>query len=520
MLKHFANRVALPNSTSANVSTNVQFNRTISLVRTAPISPFILRTSRQQRVSFGSVPTFKSSSSFNLNSRQSLFKDSIELDISRGFASNLPPHTEVGLPALSPSMERGNIAKWKKKEGDKIKATDVIAEIETDKATVDFEATEDVYLAKILFPDGSKDIPVGTPIAIVVEKQEDVQAFKDYKGAAPQAAPQEAPQKPQPKKETTPQPQTAPKAAPPPTPEPVRSGKWVPGAPPPLRPGGASDLAKATASSRSIDVNSIQGTGPAGRVIVADVLEQKARAPVVSAPGGTAQYTDIPNSQIRKVIADRLTQSKQTIPHYYLTIDCRIDELSKLRAKLNDKGKGEYKLSVNDFVVKASALALRKVPEANSSWLGESIRRYSNVDINVAVNTDRGLMTPLIKDADKIGLVSINHAVKDMAERAKIGKLTPTELSSGTFTISNLGMFGIKHFSAVINPPQACILAVGSSEKRVVQNEEGGKENPYTVAEYISVTLSCDHRVVDGAVGAQWLQKFREYLEDPTKMLL
>lgn len=422
-------------------------------------------------------------------------------------------------------MEKGNIAKWKKKEGEKIKPTDVIAEIETDKATVDFEATEEAFLAKILLPDGSKDIPIGVPIAITVEKKEDVAAFKDYQPAGAKPAQAQAPTPPPPSQPSSQPPPKVPSTPPPPstpTSAPTPTGKWIPGAPPPPMSGGASYLARATASQVGVDISSLQGTGPLGRVIQADVLEAKqqpiakAATQAVSVPG--AQFTDIPNSQIRKVIAERLTQSKQQIPHYYLTIDCRVDELLKLRTRLNDKAKGEYKLSVNDFVVKAAALTCRKVPEANSSWFGDYIRRYHNVDINVAVNTDRGLMTPIIKDTDKIGLVAINTAVKDLAERAKIGKLTPAELSSGTFTISNLGMFGIKHFAAVINPPQSCILAVGSSEKRVIATEN--KENPYNTAEFVSVTLSCDHRVVDGAIGSQWLQKFKEYMEDPTKMLL
>jgi len=447
----------------------------------------------------------------------------------RNFAT-LPAHNKVGLPALSPTMEQGNIAKWRKKEGDKVKAGEVIAEIETDKATVDFEANEDGYLAKIIHPAGTKDLKVGEVIAIVVENQSDIAAFKDFQAgaASPAAVPPSQAQAPvtaNAKPSPTPQPAAQPQSTPP-----QPAANVVPGAPPP--PGGlpksgvfASPLAKATAQQQGVPIQGIQGSGPGGRVIQQDVL-QKAQTGVPASVQQvsvsvqqTGSFTDIPHTQIRKVIASRLSLSKQTIPHYYLTMDCRVDELLKLRTQFNDKANGAYKLSVNDFVVKAAAIACTKVPEANSSWTDEFIRRYHYVDINVAVNTDRGLLTPLIQDADKLGLAGISNAVKTLAEKGKDGKLSPSELSSGTFTISNLGMFGIKQFAAVINPPQACILAVGTTEKRVIVNEHS-KENPYTTANYMSVTLSCDHRVVDGAVGAKWLQVFKDLIEDPAKMLL
>jgi len=289
----------------------------------------------------------------------------------------------------------------------------------------------------------------------------------------------------------------------------------------------ASPLARNTATTEGVDLASVQGSGPGGRIIHADVVASKQQPaqqfirPTFAAPPAGAAYTDIPNSQIRRVIASRLTQSKQQIPHYYLSVDLNVDKLLNLRTQLNEKANGQYKLSVNDFVVKASALALRKVPEANSSWTEEAIRRFHTVDINVAVNTDRGLMTPLLPSADKMGLATINNTIKELAQKAKDNKLSPTEMQSGTFTISNLGMFGIKNFSAVINPPQACILAVGASDKRVIVNESSkDPNNQFTTANFMSVTLSCDHRVVDGAIGAQWLAAFREYIEDPVKMLL
>eukprot|EP01119_Soliformovum_irregulare_P000359 TRINITY_DN1024_c0_g1_i1.p1 TRINITY_DN1024_c0_g1~~TRINITY_DN1024_c0_g1_i1.p1 ORF type:complete len:508 (+),score=179.32 TRINITY_DN1024_c0_g1_i1:47-1570(+) len=461
----------------------------------------------------------------------------------------LPSHNKVGLPALSPTMETGNLSAWKKKEGEQIKAGDVIAEIETDKATVDFESTEDVYLAKILIPSGTKDIPVGKVICITVENEADIAAFKDYSeggesaSAPPKAEksePKETPkseesksdkqsgdkdkpredqagakvdevpdsQKPKAAKSE----QSLPKAAP----EPNLTG--VPGAPPPPAKDvfAASPLARGTAAQRGVNVQDIKGSGPGG----SSSSQEKGSAPTSSS--GEA-YTDLPNSQIRKVTAKRLTESKQQVPHYYLTIDCNVDKLLELRTKLNDKAKGEYKLSMNDFVVKAAGLALRKVPEVNSQWMGESIRRFSNIDINVAVNTDRGLLTPLVRDADKIGLATINKSVKEMADKAKANKLNLNDLAPGTFTVSNLGMFGIKHFTAVINPPQAAILAVGGTQKRLVPKETSlgtSESGEFSVANYMHVTLSCDHRVIDGATGAQWLNRFKEYMEDPLNMLL
>eukprot|EP01117_Protostelium_nocturnum_P018070 TRINITY_DN747_c0_g1_i1.p1 TRINITY_DN747_c0_g1~~TRINITY_DN747_c0_g1_i1.p1 ORF type:complete len:559 (-),score=226.13 TRINITY_DN747_c0_g1_i1:57-1733(-) len=435
----------------------------------------------------------------------------------RGFASSsdLPPHTELGLPALSPTMDKGNLVKWRKKEGEKIAAGDVIAEIETDKATADFETTDDGYLAKILVPENTQDVPVGTPIAIVVDDEKDVAAFKNYsKDSTPAPAPkaESAPKKEEKKEEKatskpteaekeSKQPAQAPKKAPVQQPS---SGKVVPGAPPPPAPrkGAASPAARAEAAERG------------AKASPASSQSSDSAAPSQS----SGAYTDIPNSQIRKVIAKRLTESKSTIPHYYLSIECNVDKLLESRTKFNEKSDGKYKLSVNDFIVKASAQALRRVPEVNSSWTDAAIRRYHNVDINVAVNTDKGLLTPLLPNADRLGLSGINNLVKTLAEKGKEGKLSPAEQASGTFTISNLGMFGIKQFCAVINPPQACILAVGGTEKRVVAVE--GSTDKFQTSNFMTVTLSCDHRVVDGAVGARWLQAFRELIEDPSRMLL
>lgn len=445
-------------------------------------------------------------------------------------SKSYPPHTVVGLPSLSPSMERGNIVSWNKKEGDKIKAGDSIAQIETDKSTMDFETTDDGFLAKIILPAKSTDIPLGTPIAIIVNKQADVAAFKDYTPEQKQSGQQshetesnqekESQEEQGQEKEQGQQQQEKPQRA---------SGERV----------FASPLAKSLGRQHNIDVSQIRGTGPSNRVIRDDVLEfvaqQKEKPAEKEKPAPTQDakpskapaaqqaasdsYTDLPLSNIRKVTAERLLHSKQTIPHYYLTMDVRMDKLLKLRTELNDQSNGKYKLSVNDFIIKASAFALQKVPVVNSSWNDKFIRRYNNIDINVAVNTDQGLFTPIVQNADKRGLSDIANAVKILADKAKQGKLSPSEFQGGTFTISNLGMFGIKHFSAVINPPQAAILAVGGAQQRLVP-VEGKGENATEVATVMAVTLSCDHRVVDGAVGAEWLQAFKEVMENPLKLLL
>jgi len=295
----------------------------------------------------------------------------------------------------------------------------------------------------------------------------------------------------------------------------------------------ASPLARRLAAEKGIDLGQVEGTGPNRRIVEADILEfsgpststKKATPSQVKDKEGA--YVDIPHSNVRKVIASRLTQSKQQIPHYYLSIDVNVDALIKLREDLNtrlsasSKEKEKGKLSVNDFLVKASALALKDFPALNSSWQDTAVRQYRYVDINVAVSTDSGLVTPFIKDADIKGLSAISQETKTLATKAREGKLSPHEYQGGTFTISNLGMFGVNNFSAIINPPQSAILAVGTTTKRLVPNEKDTTgEHPYKVVSVMSVTLSCDHRVVDGAVGAQWLQKFKVYLEDPITMLL
>lgn len=438
--------------------------------------------------------------------------------------SSYPPHMKILLPALSPTMTMGTVQRWEKKVGEKLGEGDLLAEIETDKATIGFEVQEEGYLAKILIAEGTRDVPLGTPLGIIVEKESDIRAFADYVETGVATSPPPAP---------TPVATPAPAA---PTPAPAAA----PAAPAAPRKGRvfASPLAKKLAAEKGIDIAQVTGTGPDGRVTRKDIdsfvppkpTPTPAAAPTTAAPTPsppaapafaavpTGTFTDIPISNIRRVIAQRLMQSKQTIPHYYLSVDVNMDQVLELRKELNAEVKADnIKLSVNDFIIKASALACLKVPEANSSWMDTVIRQNHVVDVNVAVSTPVGLITPIVFNAHIKGLVTISKDVATLAAKAREGKLQPHEFQGGTFTISNLGMYGIKHFSAIINPPQACILAVGGSEKRLLpaDNEKG-----FDVASMMSVTLSCDHRVVDGAVGAQWLAEFRKFLEKPVTMLL
>jgi pyruvate dehydrogenase E2 component (dihydrolipoamide acetyltransferase) len=385
--------------------------------------------------------------------------------------------------------------------GDKISVGDVLCSIETDKATVDFEMQEEGYLAKTFFDAGTKDIPLGEVLAILAESPDDIQAFKDYSpagGAAP-AAPTPAAQ---PAAPAAPK-QAAQPAAPvsQPAPSTPSSGRVF-----------ASPLAQSVASQHGINLAQVSGTGPNGRIIKADVEEALSRpqatatatqtqAPSLASAPSSGSFVDLPNSQIRKVIADRLTYSKQNIPHYYVTIQVSVDNLMKMRAKLNKVS--SVKLSVNDFVMKAVAMSSLRVPATNSSWMGDFIRQYNNVNLSFAVQTDHGLMAPVLNNVNLKGLEQISNEVKDIANRARENKLKPDELSGGTFTVSNLGMYGVNNFSAIINPPQACILAVGGAVKTVVPNENAKEgEDPYRVAHLMNVTLSSDHRVVDGAVAA------------------
>ncbi|KAF9923958.1 pyruvate dehydrogenase complex dihydrolipoamide acetyltransferase component (E2) [Linnemannia zychae] len=441
-------------------------------------------------------------------------------------SKSFPSHITINMPALSPTMTMGNIGTWQKKVGDAVAPGDVLVEIETDKAQMDFECQEEGYIAKILVDSGAKDVNINQPIAIMVDNKDDIAKFADFTvadaGAAGSAAPAaektEAPKAEASKAE-------APKAEAPKAAETINAA--------PSRSDAerifASPIAKKIANEKNISLADLTGSGPHGRILKADVesytpaakaapATKAAPAPAAAAaaPAGAA-YTDIPITNMRKIIAQRLTESKQTVPHYYVTVEMEMDKVLKLREVLNKASEDKYKLSVNDFIVKASALALKAVPEANSSWMNDSIRQYHTSDICVATSTPTGLITPIVANAETKGLATISNQVKDLAARARANKLAPHEYQGGTFTISNMGMYGIKHFTAIINPPQSCILAVGATEKRVLPGAEDGE---YRTANVMAVTLSSDHRTVDGAVAAQFLKAFKGYMENPLKMLL
>lgn len=462
---------------------------------------------------------------------------------------------DITMPALSPTMEEGKLAKWHVKEGDSVSSGDVIAEIETDKATMEVEAVDEGTMGKILVAEGSEGVAVNTPIALLLEEGEDASALAGGAKGAPAPAPTPAPAKAEDAKAETGEAEAIPAGVP-------SYGKGGPvdeavmpkpaAAPASHGDGGrvfASPLARRMAEQSGLDLSGIQGSGPNGRIVKADIEAALQRGPKPAAkaapapsaapatapapakapqPAGPApqgmdarafadaigmKYTVIPNTGMRKTIAKRLTEAWQTIPHFALSIDLEIDRLMALRTEIVERT-GE-KVSVNDFVVKAVAIALRKVPEANVSWHPDGILQYADVDVSVAVATDAGLITPIVKNADRKGLSAISAEVKALAQKAKDGKLRPEEFQGGTFSVSNLGMFGIKNFTSIINPPQSCILSVGVGEKRPVVRGDA-----LAVATVMSCTLSVDHRSVDGAVGARWLQEFKKLIENPIAMLI
>jgi pyruvate dehydrogenase E2 component (dihydrolipoamide acetyltransferase) len=446
--------------------------------------------------------------------------------------------TNILMPALSPTMEKGNLARWLKKEGDKIKSGDVIAEIETDKATMEYEAVDDGTLAKIVVPEGTQDVAVNSVIAVLAGEGEDVKAAAGGAKAAPQAAPQAAAKPPS---------APAPKAA---AEKPVPAGAPSPpkAAPAPAQPSAGSNrifsspLARRLAKEANIDLSRVQGSGPHGRVIARDIEQTKSgkglRAPA-GAPAGVAaiapamsdaqvrslyedgSYELVPHDGMRRTIAQRLTASVQTIPHFYETMDCDIGRLMAAREEINaaapknKDGKPAYKLSVNDFVIKALALALQRIPDANVSWSEAGMLKHKHSDIGVAVAMPGGLITPIVRNAEAKSLSAISNEMRDLAVRARERKLKPHEYQGGTSSVSNLGMYGIKDFTAVINPPQSTILAVGAGEERAVVRN--GKIEAATV---MSVTLSCDHRAVDGALGAELIGAFKMLIENPVMMVV
>ncbi|MFZ6764093.1 pyruvate dehydrogenase complex dihydrolipoamide acetyltransferase [Pseudoroseomonas sp. WGS1072] len=459
--------------------------------------------------------------------------------------------TNILMPALSPTMTEGTLARWLKKEGEAVKSGDVLAEIETDKATMEFEAVDEGILGKILVPDGTEGVKVNAPIGIMVEDGEEVPADA---AAGPKAAPKQeispdskpasGPGEQQPKAATAPENKVpenrmpenrAPESGAPENKAAAagKEGERV----------FASPLARRMAQQAGLDLAGIQGSGPNGRIVKADVeaaagqprkaaaapaAAQPAAAPApapvpakapAAAPAITAPHTAVPNSSMRKVIAKRLAESKATVPHFYVSMDIELDALLKLRADLNARapkdGPGAFKLSVNDLIIKAAARVLRQFPNVNASWTDDAIIQYQDVDISVAVSIPDGLITPIVRKADQKGLAAISTEMKDLAARAKSGKLKLEEFQGGGFSISNMGMYGVKDFAAIINPPQAGILAVGAGEQRPVV-----KDGALTIATVMTCTLSVDHRVVDGALAAEWIAAFKKVVEDPLSLML
>ncbi len=408
---------------------------------------------------------------------------------------------KILMPALSPTMTEGNLTKWLKKQGDKVSAGEVIAEIETDKATMEVEAVDEGILAKILVPEGTEGVIVNSLIAVLIEEDEkdaDIDAFilKNQPSSASDIT-----------SKTTIITETAV------SPNLSNHKENIPEIKTRIF---ASPLAKRIASIEGISLSDIVGSGPRSRIVKSDVLafEKNSKS---SPRRNNEEYILVPNNNMRKVIAKRLMESKLTVPHFYLSIECVMDDALKLREQINinfadDKNK---KLSVNDFIILATAKALKDVPQANASWTDSSIMMYNNIDISIAVAIDGGLITPIIKNADQKNIHNISSEMKDLAKRAKENTLSPNEFQGGGFSISNLGMYGIKNFSAIINPPQGCIMAVGASSKRpVVINDK------LEIKTIMDVTISCDHRVVDGAVGAHFLNAFKKYIEAPILMFI
>ncbi|MDC9824721.1 pyruvate dehydrogenase complex dihydrolipoamide acetyltransferase [Devosia sp. ZB163] len=441
----------------------------------------------------------------------------------------------ITMPALSPTMEEGKLAKWHVKEGDTVSSGDVIAEIETDKATMEVEAVDEGKIGKIVVPEGTEGVKVNAVIAVILQDGETAADVKE-------AAPAPAAKAPEPAKAEAPAPVAAPAPAASPAPAPAKpaaaaasNGARV----------FASPLAKRLAKEAGIELGAISGSGPHGRVVKSDVeAARSGKAPLKAAPAPAAtaasggatlaggmtkaqvlalypegSYELVPNDGMRKVVAARLTEAKQTIPHFYLSLDCKIDALLEAREQINaaapvKDGKPAYKLSVNDFVMKAWAAALMKVPTANATWAGDSILYHKHADVAVAVAVPGGLFTPVVKACDTKSLRQISEEVKDLAGRARSKKLMPQEYQGGTSSVSNLGMYGIKNFQAVINPPHGTILAVGVGEERVY-----AEKGQIKTATFMTVTLSCDHRAVDGALGAEVLSAFKALIENPVMML-
>jgi pyruvate dehydrogenase E2 component (dihydrolipoamide acetyltransferase) len=418
------------------------------------------------------------------------------------------------MPALSPTMEEGTLAKWLVKEGDKVNSGDLIAEIETDKATMEVEAVDEGVIGKILVTEGQESIQVNQPIAVLLINGEKLSEI---------VIDDNIPEGPKPKKNVVNDTNNEENDLPSLSEDElisektsfvqknevlntIKSNRIF-----------ATPLAKRLAKQRDIDLSLLTGSGPNGRILKIDIenFKEEKKSQVDNIPLSNNNSELIKNSSMRKTIAERLVKSKNEAPHFYLSIDCNIEQLLKARSTINSKSNDEYKISVNDMIIKAASATLLKVPKANASWENENTRYFKNTDISVAVAIDGGLITPIIKNVEFKGLLEISNEMKTLAQKAKEGKLKPEDYIGGSFSISNLGMYGIKEFSAVINPPQGCILAIGVGEQRAIVTN-----NQISIATMMTVTLSCDHRVVDGAVGAEYLSKFKEFIENPSLMLL
>jgi len=418
------------------------------------------------------------------------------------------------MPALSPTMEEGTLAKWLVKEGDKVNSGDLIAEIETDKATMEVEAVDEGVIGKILVTEGQESIQVNQPIAVLLINGEKLSEI---------VIDDNIPEEPKPKKNVVNDTNNEENDLPSLSEDElisektsfvqknevlntINSNRLF-----------ATPLAKRLAKQRGIDLSLLTGSGPNGRILKIDIenFKEEKKSQVDNIPLSNNNSELIKNSSMRKTIAERLVKSKNEAPHFYLSIDCNIEQLLKARSTINSKSNNEYKISVNDMIIKAASATLLKVPKANASWENENTRYFKNTDISVAVAIDGGLITPIIKNVEFKGLLEISNEMKTLAQKAKEGKLKPEDYIGGSFSISNLGMYGIKEFSAVINPPQGCILAIGVGEQRAIVTN-----NQISIATMMTVTLSCDHRVVDGAVGAEYLSKFKEFIENPSLMLL
>jgi pyruvate dehydrogenase E2 component (dihydrolipoamide acetyltransferase) len=409
---------------------------------------------------------------------------------------------QILMPALSPTMTEGNLVKWLKKEGDAVKAGEVIAEIETDKATMEVEAVDEGTLGRIMIAAGTEGVAVNTLIALILEDGEDAATLNEVSVAST---------KPMTEAKPVPVDGAKKEAAPQSASQPTETSRIF-----------ASPLARRLADQSQIDLRKIPGSGPRGRVVKSDIEAAITKRLAASAPTAPmyeeSGYVDMPLNAMRKIIAKRLTESKQEIPHFYLTVDCTLDAVMALRAQMNQRleaeGQGE-KLSVNDFIIRAVALSLQQVPEANVSWMETALRQYQSADVAVAVAIDGGLVTPIIRAAEHKTLRQLSAEMKALAAKARAGKLSPQEFQGGSFTISNLGMYGIKDFGAIINPPQACILAVGMGEQRAVV-----RDGQIEIATQMTCTLSVDHRAVDGAVGSKFLGAFKELIEDPLRLVM